>query len=515
MTDNVEPLTGLISQSGLTNDPRPVLSGHGEVGSIIHVRVDNNEVGTVKVRPNGTWTYQLPQPLSDGLCRLSVRASNAAGQSVPSNAYMIEVDVTPPPPPSIDHASSGISATLSGHAEPYSTVEVYDGQALLGTATAGPDSQWTFQLPSEMTATVGHHALTATARDPAGNASPSSASFDYAVEGSIFEDFNALPTEIYLDVAGQRASTRYFDVTRIDPNGAGAVVFHEGLLTGESVAAPSLYISERPPTRALVITGRVRLDLHDGRSATHMSFDLGDVTSSEIVKLYFYDKSGSLIFTSPGYTVADGLHQRIDIDVGKEFTRVEINEEWRSNDMTMNWVDDIVFSGPGVGASVQSATFDPQAEQALTGTVARDGGSGEAVATVADVGGVHGGVSVAILQPSGANQVLDITTPTSGSMASTRSLAALFDGMHHEAGDEGSQADDGAGSNTPELALADVLSAGSQELLRAEGGAPGMSELAANEGRPVLDGVGYTGSHNTVQDVDLMVQAAMQTTAMA
>ncbi|WP_414443415.1 Ig-like domain-containing protein [Burkholderia sp. 22PA0106] len=179
VTDNVQPDIGVIGQAGLTNDPRPVLSGHGDVGSLIHIRVDSIEVGTVEVGAGGAWTYQLPQPLSDGFYRLSVRASNSAGQSLPSQGYMIEVDVTPPPLPTIDHASSEGPATLSGHAQPYSTINVYEGDTLRGTATTGANSQWTLSLPGDMAA--GTHALTATARDLAGNVSESSASFDIVV----------------------------------------------------------------------------------------------------------------------------------------------------------------------------------------------------------------------------------------------------------------------------------------------------------------------------------------------
>ncbi|GAB7533798.1 hypothetical protein BGC_00030 [Burkholderia sp. 3C] len=679
--DNVEPHAGVIGQAGLTNDPRPVLSGRGEVGSIIHVRVEGNEVGTVKVAPNGKWTYQLPEPLSDGLCRLSVRASNSSGLSMPSEAYMIEVDTTAPPPPTIHQASSGSAPTLSGQAEPYSTVNVYDGKTLLGTATTGADSQWTLSLPSGMA--VGHHALTATARDPAGNASELSASFDCTVEGSISENFDSLPAEIYLHFAGQHTSTRYFDVTRLDSPGLNAVILHEGLLTGANVAMPGVPVSERPPTRALAITDRVRLDLHDGRSATRMSFDLGDVTTNEVVKLYFYDKSGNLIYTSPGYTAEGGLHQRIDIDVGKEFTRVEINEEWRSDNMTMNWVDNIVFSGTEVGPSDRPLLSDQPDPQALASHVADAGENGATVFTVGDVAhfsgagaGAHGGVGNDALQLTSVNQVLDVTAlnrgatdtisgiemidPTGtgdntlrmsmgdmlnlghpdafrqdgysqmrvagnagdrvelagipdlaaggwdgagnfviggepyavyrndtlkaelfvrdgveansgssivpvidpvernaspgvtdaggpalksaeftfdfdgtigGTKASTRSIAALLDGMDHNESDGGFHVDHGAGDNTPKLSLADLLNPSHPDLFRADGGAqvavklgasddaqvPGMPELASgsNEWRPVPDGVGCTGAHNAAQDVDLMVHAAMQTTAMA
>ncbi|GAB7533799.1 Ig-like domain-containing protein [Burkholderia sp. 3C] len=207
VTDNVEPHTGVIDPAGLTNDPRPVLSGHGDAGSIIHVRVDSFEVGIVEVGAGGTWTYQLPQPLPDGLFRLSARASNAGMLSVPSQPYMIEVDVTPPSAPTIDHASADSAATLSGRAEPYSKVEVYADKTLLGTVTTGTDSRWTFPLPDGIAA--GHHALTATATDSAGNVSQSSASFDYAV-GSAQSAAHAVVDEAERD-SGEHPDDRPID----------------------------------------------------------------------------------------------------------------------------------------------------------------------------------------------------------------------------------------------------------------------------------------------------------------
>ncbi|WP_459619746.1 Ig-like domain-containing protein, partial [Burkholderia sp. 3C] len=111
MTGNVGARTGAIGQSGLTSDPRPVLSGHGDIGSIIHIRAEGREVGTAQVGSDGTWTYQLPQPLSDGLCRLSVQAGNSAGLSMPSKAYTIEVEAAATTTPIIDHGSPGIPGT--------------------------------------------------------------------------------------------------------------------------------------------------------------------------------------------------------------------------------------------------------------------------------------------------------------------------------------------------------------------------------------------------------------------
>ncbi|GAU00100.1 Ig-like domain-containing protein [Burkholderia stabilis] len=179
VTDNVPPHTGVIDKGGLTNDPRPAMSGRGDAGSVIHILVDGREVGTAVVKPNGTWSFALPQALSDGEYRLTVRASNDAGWSVPSTSYGIQVDTTPPSQPKIEAVSEGAQPMLSGRAEAYSTVTVYDGATLLGTTTTKMDGTWTFQLPSGMS--NGTHALTVSAMDPAGNTSVRSEGFDVTV----------------------------------------------------------------------------------------------------------------------------------------------------------------------------------------------------------------------------------------------------------------------------------------------------------------------------------------------
>ncbi|MDN7430403.1 Ig-like domain-containing protein [Burkholderia sp. AU45388] len=179
VTDNVPPHTGVIEKGGLTNDPRPTVSGRGDPGATIHILVDGVQVGTAVVGANGTWSFALTQRLSDGEYRLTARASNEIGMSVPSASYGIQLDTTPPSQPKIDAATEGTQPMLSGQAEAYSTVTIYDGATVLGTVKTSIDGTWTFQLPSGLS--NGSHALTVTAQDPAGNTSIRSAGFDVTI----------------------------------------------------------------------------------------------------------------------------------------------------------------------------------------------------------------------------------------------------------------------------------------------------------------------------------------------
>ena len=223
--DNMPPYTGVIEKGGLTNDPRPTVSGRGDAGSIIHVLVDGREVGTAVVKANGTWSFALPQSLSDGEYRLTARASNDAGWSVPSTSYGIVVDVTPPSRPTIEAATEGTQPTLSGRAEAYSTVTVYDGTKVLGTATTGIDGAWTFKLPSGLS--NGTHSLTVTAMDPAGNTSVGSAGFDVTI-GPVAPPTPT--TQAILDEMGRDSGS--FDFDRLTNNGTAG-----RLLSGHVTAA--------------------------------------------------------------------------------------------------------------------------------------------------------------------------------------------------------------------------------------------------------------------------------------
>ncbi|WP_412525102.1 Ig-like domain-containing protein [Burkholderia lata] len=232
VTDNVPPHTGVIEKGGLTNDPRPTVSGRGDPGSTIHLLVDGVAVGTAVVAANGTWSFALKQSLHDGEYRLTARASNEVGMSIPSTSYGIQVDVTPPLQPKIEAATEGAQPMLSGQAEAYSTVAVYDGTTLLGTTTTNFDGTWTFQVTSPLS--NGTHALTVTATDPAGNTSARSDGFDVTV-GPVAP--SVPQAKALLDDMGHDSGNFNFDRLTNDGKGGRLLTGHlmGALAAGEKV----------------------------------------------------------------------------------------------------------------------------------------------------------------------------------------------------------------------------------------------------------------------------------------
>ncbi|WP_175823008.1 Ig-like domain-containing protein [Burkholderia sp. BCC0419] len=235
VTDNVPPYTGVIEKGGLTNDPRPTVSGRGDPGATIHVLVDGVEVGTAVVGASGTWSFALTQPLHDGEYRLTARASNEVGLSVPSASYGIQLDTTPPSQPKIETATEGAQPTLSGRAEAYSTVTIYDGMTVLGTTTTNIDGTWTFQLPSGLS--NGKHALTVSAMDPAGNTSVRSDGFDVTI-GTVAPPVPT--TKAILDEMGHDSGNFNFD--RLTNDGTAGRLL-SGHLTAALAAGEKVQVS--------------------------------------------------------------------------------------------------------------------------------------------------------------------------------------------------------------------------------------------------------------------------------
>src|SRR5439155_19305304 len=135
----------------VTNDTTPEVTGVAEPGATVDVLIDGVVVATTAVDDAGNWIV-TPGALAEGAHVLAARARDAAGnESGLSAATHLTVDTTAPAPPvfTAPPATTGeVHPIAAGTAEPGATVDVYvDGQ-LAGTATAGSDGAWSFQLPA-------------------------------------------------------------------------------------------------------------------------------------------------------------------------------------------------------------------------------------------------------------------------------------------------------------------------------------------------------------------------------
>ncbi|WP_194293017.1 Ig-like domain-containing protein [Streptomyces smaragdinus] len=187
--DTVAPDAPVITgpaDGSTVNDSTPTITGTGEPGATVEVSVDGTVVGTTTVRPDGTWSLELTDPLADGPHTVSATQTDAAGNTSPagSNDFTVDTTVTVEPPvitsPTDGEVVHDNTPTITGTGEPGDTVQVIVDGRQVGTTTVGSDGTWTF-TPSD-TLGEGEHTVTATETDAEGNVSEPSAPVDFIVD---------------------------------------------------------------------------------------------------------------------------------------------------------------------------------------------------------------------------------------------------------------------------------------------------------------------------------------------
>ena len=77
---------------GLTNDNTPTLSGKAEAGSTVEIFDGTNKIGQVEVKADGSWKFEVSNPLSDGEHELKVKTTDKAGNTAEAAPVAITVD---------------------------------------------------------------------------------------------------------------------------------------------------------------------------------------------------------------------------------------------------------------------------------------------------------------------------------------------------------------------------------------------------------------------------------------
>ncbi|MEB6380100.1 Ig-like domain-containing protein [Leclercia adecarboxylata] len=168
--DNEGNVQGFVTAGGFTDANQPELSGTGDPGSTITLYHNELLIAEIIVADNGAWSYTPVEPLTEGQHAFTLTETDVAGNLSPSSApFEFTVDRTPPAAPS-GLAIDATGTTLTGSAEPYSTVTVTNdlGESL-GTATADVNGAFTLTLTP---AQVNGETLSAVATDRAGNEGP-------------------------------------------------------------------------------------------------------------------------------------------------------------------------------------------------------------------------------------------------------------------------------------------------------------------------------------------------------
>ncbi len=195
--DAVEAQIGNVALHGVTNDPRATVMGTAPAGQVVHVYLDQAEIGTVKADATGHWWFRPDTPMQDGAHGFTVKVEDASGKpGLETGAYTFTVDTQAPDAATGQTlvgdvgavtgaiAEGGVTSDATplyaGKAEPGAIVTVYDNGRAIGSTVVDAKGNWHFQ-PTEPLAD-GHHSLSTRVTDPAGNTGPASESSNFTVD---------------------------------------------------------------------------------------------------------------------------------------------------------------------------------------------------------------------------------------------------------------------------------------------------------------------------------------------
>ncbi|MBY8955303.1 Ig-like domain repeat protein [Pseudomonas carnis] len=184
---------GEIAPDGLTNTPRPVLSGTGPANSWVTLYSNGVEIGLVWAGGNGAWSFTAQHPLAEGHNSITAVAVDGLGNTTaPSDAFSLTLDTTPPSDSQweLSLENGAVTAerlpTFSGKAEANSTVIIYNKGVEFARVIVDDQGNWTFTPNSPLV--DGQYSFTTVVVDQAGNTSPESDSIGFTVDGSIAID---------------------------------------------------------------------------------------------------------------------------------------------------------------------------------------------------------------------------------------------------------------------------------------------------------------------------------------
>lgn len=193
-TDAVGPHQGAIANNGNTDDLAPVIGGTIYQGHHLTLQIFANTkfLGTVTVGDDDTWSFQLPELQEHAQYDIQVLMRDPGGSStIISMPFVFNTgfDYATPTITSVTdnqglytgtlndgQPTDDTTPTFTGTSDPGVTINVYDGDTLLGTATADDNGNWTF-TPTTPLSGDGEHVISVTASDGTSETSHS-AGFD-------------------------------------------------------------------------------------------------------------------------------------------------------------------------------------------------------------------------------------------------------------------------------------------------------------------------------------------------
>lgn len=164
-----------VAGDHITSDKTLTLAGSAAANSTVKVFDGATQLGSVTADASGAWHYSTAA-LPDGKHSFTATDTVSGVISKASTALDVTVDsAAPAAPVLLSDPTTHNRATVSGTAEAGSSIKLYEGTTLLGTATVASDGDWSVTTPNLK---HGSHTFTATATDAAGNTSALSQPID-------------------------------------------------------------------------------------------------------------------------------------------------------------------------------------------------------------------------------------------------------------------------------------------------------------------------------------------------
>ncbi len=180
--------TPALTSPTLVASATPLLVGTADPGVTVTVRMDGTVVGTVTAAGDGSWSLTAPT-LTEGSHGIAIEAEDAAGnRAQTSTSFTVDTATTVPViltigedtgRSAVDGVTTDTTPTITGQAEPGSTITLVREGVVLGTTIADGAGSWTITVPA---LTDGAGEVTATAQDPAGNSSATSVSMALTID---------------------------------------------------------------------------------------------------------------------------------------------------------------------------------------------------------------------------------------------------------------------------------------------------------------------------------------------
>jgi hypothetical protein len=197
VVDNVGTTQGGVLDGGATDDALPAIGGTAPVNATISVYDGAALLGTTTSDGTGAWSFTPTIGLGDGPHSFTAIATNAAGNvSLVSNTYGITIDTVVPTAPQITLVNDDFpgttgpvlaggltndtTPTITGSAEPNSTVSIFNNGVFVATAPVDGAGTWTYTP----TLVDGPQSITVSSLNAAGNASPLSTAFAFTVDAT-------------------------------------------------------------------------------------------------------------------------------------------------------------------------------------------------------------------------------------------------------------------------------------------------------------------------------------------